>query len=176
MNVGWSYELSDDQRPNPVVHVQQVALPEGIFFPTEQSLLKVFKTNGFKPKAGRLKAWGRSRGDDGKIKYKDDPHWIAVRNGTPLHLDPPYPRYSHHLKVRVDNAFFVRGIDQVELPLRRGTFYVLDTHSPHQVINKGMVDGWNVAVSIDSNSVWDSGKAISCCLEFALSNSFYEAA
>ena len=174
MDVSWNYELEEGQSDNPVVFATQVDLPKEIVFPTEQMLLKAFKADAFKPKVGRLKTWGRSKGEDGKVKFEDDPHWIAVRNGTPLHLDPPYPRYSHHLKIRVDEGIFVRGLNKVELKLTTGTFYILDTHSPHQVFNKSPIDGWNVAVSIDSYAKWDTEKAIKTCLDFALNNKFVD--
>jgi len=172
MDVGWNYKLIDDQVPNPVMFSTQLDLPKGIIFPSEQHLRKVFKTDSFKEKAGRLKTWGRSKDEKGKTILEDDPHWIAVRNGTPLHMDPPYPRYSHHLKIRVDDGIFVRGLDKVELKLTTGTFYILDTHSPHQVFNKSPFDGWNVSVSIDSYNKWDSDKAIDACLDFAMNNKF----
>ena len=173
-DVSWNYKLEGDQTANPVVFATQVDLPKRFIFPTEQMLLKAFKTDAFKPKTGRLKTWGRSKGLDGKVQYEDDPHWIAVRNGTPLHTDPPYPRYSHHLKVRVDEGIFVRGLDKVELKLTTGTFYILDTHSPHQVFNKSPIDGWNVAVSIDSYRKWDPDEAIEACVDFATNNPFVE--
>lgn len=172
MDVKWDYKLSKEQRPNPVVYSTKVELPKKIIYPNEQHLKKVFKTDNFKPKVGRLKAWGRAKDKDGKVNYKDNPHWIAVRNGTPLHLDPPYPRYSHHLKIRVDAGIFVRGIDKVELMLETGTFYILDTHSPHQVFNKNIYDGWNVAISMDSDDIWDYTKAINKLTEFGLNNEF----
>jgi len=170
MDVSWDYEITEGQRKNPAVYSEKIELPAEIKFVTEQHLLKIFKTNSFKPKAGRLKTWGRKKGDDGKVIYENDPHWIAVRNGTPLHMDPPYPRYSHHLKIRADEGMFVRGLDKSELKLERGTFYILDTHSPHQVFNKSKYDVWNVAVSIDSNTLINPKKAIEMCLNFALKN------
>ena len=175
MDVGWNYEIKDDQRTNPVVFAQQVNLPDDIIFPTEDMLKKVFKTEKFKERAGRLKTWGRLKGSDGKIAYKDSPHWIAVRNGTPLHLDPPYPRYSHHLKIRVDDGMFVRGLDKIEMQLHTGTFYILDTHSPHQVFSKNQFDSWNVAISIDSDNEWAPDKAIQACLNYAANNDFVRA-
>ena len=87
-----------------------------------------------------------------------------------MHTDPPYPRYSHHLKIRVDLGLFVRGLDKVELKLERGLIYALDTHSPHQVFNKSKGwakhDGWNVAVSFDSDRVWDKDEAVALCLQY----------
>ena len=172
MDVKWDYKLSDWQRANPVVYSTKVNLPKEIIFPNENHLKKVFKAKEFKPKTGRLKAWGRGKDADGKVNYKDNPHWIAVRNGTPLHMDPPYPRYSHHLKIRVDEGIFVRGLDKNELKLETGTFYILDTHSPHQVFNKNIFDGWNVAISMDSDEIWDSQKAIDTLIEYGKNTEF----
>ncbi len=167
MDVKFDYKLSGDQRSNPVVFSTKIEIPKGIIFPTETHLRKAFKTDEFRQKSTRLKTWGRTKG-----KLKDDPHWIAVRNGTPLHMDPPYPRYSHHLKIRVDNGIFVRGIDKSELMLETGTFYILDTHSPHQVFNKNKFDGWNVAISLDSDDIWDEKKAIDSLIHYGLNNDF----
>mgnify|MGYP005988199319 CR=1 FL=1 len=172
MDVGWDYKLDDGQRDNPVVFATSVELPDGIVFPNEYALRAAFKTDEFKKNSSRLKAWGRKKDKSGKTVFEDDPHWIAVRNGTPLHMDPPYPRYSHHLKIRVDEGIFVRGLSREELKLTRGTFYILDTHSPHQVFNKAKFDGWNVAVSIDSYNILPADDAIERCVNFALSHDF----
>ena len=67
---------------------------------------------------------------------------------------------------------FVRGLNKVELMLETGTFYILDTHSPHQVFNKNIYDGWNVAISMDSDNIWDYKKAINKLTEFGLNNEF----
>tara|TARA_R110000803_G_scaffold204542_1_gene270651 strand:+ start:1424 stop:1945 length:522 start_codon:yes stop_codon:yes gene_type:complete len=170
MDVSWDYKVTGDQRKNPAVYAEKINLPSEIKFVTEQHLLGIFKADKFKRKAGRLKTWGRKKDKENKVIYENDPHYIAVRNGTPLHMDPPYPRYSHHLKIRADEGMFVRGINKVELKLERGTFYILDTHSPHQVFNKSKHDVWNVAVSIDSNEILDPKKAIEMCLKFAVEN------
>lgn len=173
MDVSWDYKLEDWQNSNPVVFSTQVVLPDGFIFPTELMLMKVFKTDRFKKGSGRLKAWGRSKDSKGAVIHENSPHWIAVRNGTPLHLDPPYPRYSHHLKVRVDEGIFVRGLDKVELKLATGIFYILDTHSPHQVFNKSPVDGWNVAISIDSHTKLNPSETIQRCVEFGQNSEFF---
>jgi len=158
----WDYQLKEGQRSNPVVETQQLDLPKTIIYPNEQDLSKVFKTDGFK-----LQTWGRSVDSNGNTIMTDDPHWIAVRKGTPLHYDPKYPRYSHHLKVRVDDGIFVRCLDKEELELKRGTYYVLDAHSPHQVFHKHKFGLWNIAVSIDSHEVIPSDKAIPALLKYA---------
>ena len=172
MDVSWDYEIKDGQRSNPVVYSTYVDLPKSMVFPTESLLLKAFKSKSFKQGSSRLKTWGRAKDKSGAIIYEDDPHWIAVRNGTPLHMDPPYPRYSHHLKIRADEGMFVRGLDRVELKLITGVFYILDTHSPHQVFNKSKSDKWNVAVSIDSNRIWNHRDAIDTCVDFGINSSF----
>lgn len=172
MDVPWTYQLESHQSANPVVFSRQVKLPDGFIFPSDEVLLRVFKTDNFKPKAGRLKAWGRSRDAKGKVLYENDPHWIAVRNGTPLHIDPPYPRYTHHLKIRVDDGIYVRGLDKAELHLTTGLFYILDTHSPHQVFNKSQEDGWNISISIDSHTVLPIHKAINDCVAFGMTAPF----
>ena len=71
MDVDWNYKISDYQSLNPVVYSTKIELPKGIIFPNENHLKKVFKTDNFKEKAGRLKAWGRAKGKDGKVNYKD---------------------------------------------------------------------------------------------------------
>ena len=146
--VKWGSALKAGQRGNPVMYAAKVDLPYFVKVPTDSELEEIFKTKGFK-----LQTWGRSKGKDGKYIRENDPHWIGVRGGTPLHIDPAYPRYSHHLKVRVDDGISVRGMDKAELPLFRGVFYILDTHSPHQILNNN--GGWNVAVSIESKEMLD---------------------
>lgn len=49
-DVSWNYKLEGDQTANPVVFATQVDLPKRFIFPTEQMLLKAFKTDAFKPK------------------------------------------------------------------------------------------------------------------------------
>lgn len=171
MDVKWDIELKNDQRTNPAVYHTMVDLPRQIASPNEMQLRKAFGVTEF-TKAKRLKTWGRSVDENGKTILIDDPHWIAVRNGTPLHIDPKYPRYSHQLKVRVDHGIFVRGVDKEELMLERGLFYILDTHSPHQVFQKHKHDAWNVSISIDSWEMWDAHKAISTCIEWGMKADF----
>ena len=157
----WDYQLKEWQRANPVVFSSEVNL-DGVPYPMEIDLLKVFKADGF-----RLQTWGRSKGVDGKFVLERDPHWIAVRKGTPLHHDPSYPRYSHHLKIRVDPGIFVRGMDQQEFELKRGVFYVLDTHSPHQIFHKDRRAIWNVAVSVDCSEILKADDVIPIALRYA---------
>ena len=164
MDVKWDYELKGGQRKNPVVYTEFVNLDEEkVFYPKENDIKKVFKTDGFK-----LQTWGRTPN-----KLENDPHYIGVRKTTPLHIDPRYPRYSHHLKLRVDLGIGCRGLDKTELMFKRGTFYILDTHSPHQVFQKKDTAIWNVAVSIDSHTILDAKETINKCIEYARTAPFY---
>lgn len=171
MDVNWDIKLKNDQRSNPAVFHTKIELPREIPIPTEIQLRKVFEVTEFS-KAKRLKTWGRSIDSNGDTILIDDPHWIAVRNGTPLHIDPKYPRYSHQLKIRVDHGTFVRGVDKEELMLERGVFYILDTHSPHQVFLKHKQDAWNISISIDSWNMWEPQTAINTLLDWGIKSDF----
>ena len=171
MDVKWSYQLKEHQKANPVVASVELALEPDVVLPNELQLRQVFGVESF-GKAHRLKTWGRKIDNEGKQVLENDPHWIAVRNGTPLHYDVIYPRFSHHLKVRVDFGTFVRGMDKQELELKRGVFYILDTHSPHQVFLKHKIDAWNVAVSIDSDTVLPVEETIARCIDYARTHDF----
>ena len=161
-NLPWSYKIKHGQSTNPVIFCCKTKLDKSVPFPNEIELKKVFKADGYK-----LQTWGRAITEKGKVKLENDPHWIAVRKGTPLHYDPAYPRYSHHLKVRVDDGIGVRGLDKRETVLERGVFYILDTHSPHQVFHKNKQAIWNVAVSIDSSVILEPDEVIPIALEYA---------
>ncbi len=161
-DVSWKTPLKEGQRPNPAVFSVKIDLPDYVPVPSNQQLEAIFKTKGYK-----LQTWGRTKDSKGKDIRTNDPHWIGVRNGTPLHTDFAYPRYSHHLKVRADDGIVVRGLNKVELLLERGTFYILDTHSPHQVLHKDKSAVWNVAVSIDSNELLDPSDCIKRMVQFA---------
>jgi|21_taG_2_1085346.scaffolds.fasta_scaffold20511_3 hypothetical protein len=153
MDIKWDATLKDYQRSNPVVYSQDYILPHTIIEPSDAVLNEIFK------KGETLKTWGRSK-KDGKTVVRNDPHFIACSKNTPLHVDPRYPRYSHHLKIRVDSEIYARGIDKVAMKLNRGTFYILDTHSPHQIFQNKEVStdrtSWNVACSLDSDDILDT--------------------
>lgn len=173
MDVPWTYKLQDGQRGNPAVYATKIKLPDSVAHITDDQLLKAWGKKDFAKTKRLLKTWGRSKGDDGRVKRENDPHWIANLSGTPLHMDPKYPRYSHHLKIRIDGDIIVRGIDEQELQLARGVFYILDTHSPHQVLVKNKDQkSWNVAVSIDSYEILEPKKAIEKCLLYAMTTDF----
>lgn len=157
VDVAWTYELRGDQRANPVVHSEIVSLPDGFVCPTDEELLRVFR-----PKGHQLVTWGRTPG----VRV-NDPHWIGVRGTTPLHIDPGYPRYSHQLKVRVDPGIYAQGISREAIRLRRGLYYVLDTHSPHQVFRENRGAGmYNISLSIDHDDVLPAGETIERLLAY----------
>ena len=84
MDVKWSYQLKEHQKANPVVASVELALEPDVVLPNELQLRQVFGVESF-GKAHRLKTWGRKIDDEGKQVLENDPHWIAVRHGTPLH-------------------------------------------------------------------------------------------
>ena len=161
-NLPRNYILKKGERDFPVVYaVPKIDLPKWLTFPATEELESIFKTKNYK-----LQTWGRSKDKKGKTILENDAHWIAVKGTTPMHNDPKYPRFSHHLKLRVDGDVYVRGIGKQKLQLQRGTYYVLDTHSPHQVVAASS-DLWNVAISVDSNFVLNPKETVKKCLMFA---------
>jgi len=157
----WNTPLRADQNDNPVMFSAIVDLQSSIIPPPSWELEKIFKTKSYK-----LQTWGRAKNKDGKDIKENNPHWIALRASTPLHTDPAYPRYSHHLKIKVDDGISVRGINKKQLLLKRGIFYILDTHSPHQVVNEN--GGWNIAVSIDCKKMLEPLDCVKRCMQYAL--------
>lgn len=100
--------------------------------------------------AGRgksLRTWGRDEASP------DGPHWIGVRNGTTLHTDPRYPRYTHQWVIH-NGGWFVGGFDcRIDGdPFVPGTLFSLDTHSPHVLMPDSRVGTgiYYLAISIDS--------------------------
>jgi len=170
-DVNWNYKLEDDQSDNPVVFSRIITLPKGFPYPKDEDLLgpsKIFKTDGT-----RLRTWGRKKDKNGKVMWQDSPHWIGTRRGTPLHRDELYPRYTHQLKVRVDDGIYARGLNKEEIKLERGLFYILDTHSPHQVFRKKEDAYWNISVSIDSYDLLPVDETIRRCINYGFNNSVW---
>lgn len=158
-DVSWKAPLKPDQSVNPILNHQMVDLPADIFVPTDEQLTVIFD-----PDKHSLKTWGRAPG----VKNGTEPHWIGVCKQTPLHTDRAYPRYTHHLMLRVDN-FILRGVDLTELPLVRGLFFTLDTHSPHQLLAKDKLAKWYLAVSMDSKFPLNPEAAIPQLIDYARS-------
>ena len=91
----------------------------------------------------KLKSWGH---DEHGV------HWLVTRNGTELHTDPTYLRYTHHLVYRND-GFRIRGLsDDLHPPMVPGAMYCLDTHSPHEVVPDERLEGehlYKVQLAVD---------------------------
>jgi hypothetical protein len=160
MNVGWDYQLKKGERDNPVMETRFAGIPLGAPPITDAALKSIFKG------AQSLKTWGRP----GKLNG-NEPHWIGVCKGTPLHRDPSYPRYTHQLFLRVDH-YVVRGLSKVETALKPGLYYCLDTHSPHQVLAKDPFALWYVAVSMDRCSALPADEALPALIEYAQTKPF----
>ena len=155
--------LKDGMRPNPVVQVQQIDLDAlGVFTPSELQLMKVFEGT-----SSHLQTWGRSKDAAGKIIKENDAHWICVKQGIYMHTDTGYPRYTYQLKLRVDEGTYTVGVNGERTPLLRGTFYTLDTHSPHQIIVDTPGSLWNASASIDSKELLDPSIVLPQLIEYA---------
>ena len=157
MDQRWDKPLESDQRPNPIIRTGRVGL-EGIHEPTPEELAKIFTTGKHS-----LQTWGRKPG----VKRGAEPHWIGVFKPGPLHTDRAYPRMTHHLVLKVDPGFFIRGHNREETPLERGTILCLDTHSPHQIQTSVKGASWYVAVSVDSAMPIALSKVRGPLLEYA---------
>lgn len=111
-----------------------------------------------------LTTWGRTAGTK-----QLDPHWIAVQSGTPLHTDPGYPRWSHHLILRVTEPATLHGMSADKgVDLCRGQYYRLDGHSPHRLRHLGPKPRWYVACSIDSDEPQDADEMIRQLITYAV--------
>ncbi len=163
MNHAWSYNLAPTQRANPVVYQREVQLPENFIYPEIEVLEKIFSGKG-----PLIKTWGHEVG-----QKEFDPHWIGTRGRKRLHSDPAYPRYSHHLKIRVDEGIYVWGLSREKLFLRRGLFYILDAHSPHEIgTGPANPDGFNIGIAIDASAPLEVLGVIARLVKFGQSNSF----
>jgi len=145
MNWKTGQELTEDQRDQPVLwrrYCESIQISKS----TICTLVASAFPDGKKSKS--LKTWGRDR------EYPNGPHWIGVRNGTTLHIDPRYPRYTHQLVVH-NVGWYVSGIKQ-EIdsdPFIEGTLFCLDTHSPHILLRDTRLgEGlFYLALSMDSS-------------------------
>ncbi|NBQ17948.1 hypothetical protein EBU24_06550 [bacterium] len=158
MNVKWDITLRADQLPNPIIEHSIELLPSNLINPSVEDLKKVFNTG-----KQSLKTWGRTSG----VINGTEPHWIGVFKQTPLHTDPAYPRYTHHLILKAD-AFVLRGHNKIELPIFRGTYILLDTHSPHQLFALNKDACWYFAVSMDSKIKLPKSETLPKLINYAL--------
>ena len=157
--------LSEGMRRNPVVECRDAwpeirarglesRLPE----PSTAELARAIP--GYQ--SPHLQTWGRS--SSGELVL--DPHWIAVSQGTSLHTDMKYPRYSHQLYLRVD-PFVLHGVAFRQTKLFRGYYVCFDTHSPHKVSKLDRAACWYFAASVDSHAAEPADKMIPMLLDYA---------
>lgn len=138
MNVNFDYQLKNEEVSNPILETN--------FF--EDSVLNQSWSEAlpliFPHNKHQLKTWGNSK--------TSECHYIAVQKQTPLHRDPKFPKYTHHYVLYSDN-FVLRGLDKKETPIKQGLYFVLDGHSPHQLLAKDKEAKYYLAVSYDSNKI-----------------------
>lgn len=156
MNVSWQAPLKPDQRSNPVLVSRYLAPLPVVIRAAELAQL-------FPGDSHQLKTWGRTPGT-----LRLDPHWIGVRYATPLHIDPKYPRYTHHLIVHASPGFVLRGHDKVETAVVPGAYLVVDTHSPHQLFAQAKTSKWYLAVSLDADAVLDHDQILPVLAAYVL--------
>ena len=161
-NQSFDVPLKPFQIGNPVVAYTEIELSDAYICPDNKTM-----DNLFPVKNQSLRTWGRSVGQHKGM----DPHWMRIKRGTPLHTDPLYERYSHHLVLKAE-GYGLRGHDKVEKKIKRGTVYVLDVHSPHQVTYHDENNLWYLSVSMDSNQILDWDVSIPVLCEYALTAEF----
>lgn len=152
--------LAGDQRAFPLVWVEKATGMPPVDT-SDATLELAFGEGGSR----KIKSWGH-RGDM-------DVHWLVTRAGTPLHTDPAYPRYTHHLILRND-GFKLAGLEDPEdaVPLKRGVYYCLDAHSPHVVLKDQRIAAlrldppkYKVQVAFDDNRAWSPEEALPVLIE-----------
>jgi hypothetical protein len=136
--------LEDGMFSNPVLVEKYVGLSDEIMTPTLAELSEVFPDSN----SIRIKTWGRSHPTQKTSVL--DPHWLCLTQGTGMHTDPMYPRYTHQLYVYVD-PMLLHGLAFHRTILKRGLYVCLDTHSPHKVSKLDKRSRWYLAAAIDSN-------------------------
>ena len=156
MDIKWDAELKEGQRANPILECVNINHKFDVFN------AEIFDSVLNGKARQQLKTWGGS-------DSTSEPHWIGVTHGTPLHTDPRYPRYSWQLMIWVDN-FVLRGKDKEETPLEMGTLFLLDTHSPHQLLAKDKKAKYYLACSMDSKERIPMSEAMTKLLAYADSN------
>lgn len=163
MDVKWDYQLKQDQRSNPVIYKTLVDLDENFMKITREMVDNIFLYT----KSQSLKTWGYSE------RSKDDPHFIGVKGSTTLHTDPRYSRYTHQLKIYVDGDFYTWGLNKEKTYLKRGLFYILDTHSPHQVVSESK-DTYNISISMDKNDIIHPNEALNIIMNWGMKADFMD--
>ena len=144
---------------NPVIESRHVELPDDAMEPSNGQLDRIIR----KFKTMHLQTWGR----EGEGASTLDPHWICVTQGTPLHTDPKYPRYTHQLYLRVD-PMTLHGVAFRRTPLSRGLYVCLDTHSPHKVSKLDPAACWYFAAAVDSHKVEQANEMLALLVDYLL--------
>ena len=119
------YVLQPDDRPNPVVwYVRTQVLEHGVDVGDE-----VMRHHFGTGRGKRIKSFGHD---------PEGVHFLLTRDGTIVHTDKAYTRFTHQLVLRNDGNR-LRGLARLDgpehtwhPPLTVGSMYCLDTHSPHQ--------------------------------------------
>ena len=155
--------LKDFQISNPVVAITELELSDMYINPSNEMLENLFPVKSKQS----LRTWGRTKGEHADL----DPHWMRIKRGTPLHTDPLYQRYSHHFVLKAD-SYGLRGHDKVETKIKRGTVYVLDVHSPHQVTYHDENNYWYISVSLDHETILPFEQVVPILVNYALTAPF----
>jgi hypothetical protein len=149
-------QLSATQSAKPIRLLGRVSTPLPTI--TDDLLLSIFGDGSNKR---RLRSWGKTS------PYS--PHFLATRSGTTCHTDPRYPRFSWHLMLH-NGGFRIRGLADSDIPeLEVGSVYVLDTHSPHEVIRDPrmpQVSDYKVQVALDADAPIPTDEAIAQLVAF----------
>lgn len=154
-----STPLEEWQTPNPILWRTPAA---GVELLPAQVAVEMLDAKFGVGKSNRLQTWERSPED------RSGPHWIAVRAGTPLHVDLLYPRYTHQLVVYNDGLGVIGRARDLGEPLTAGVLFCCDTHSPHQVIRDPRVGlgMYYLAASMDAQEKLDPSYAWDRLLAF----------
>lgn len=144
MNVDRKTYVLGAYRNHPIVEIMSVPVHERV-------IETAFLDRIFGKKAKGLKTWP---------KAGDLPHWLACRNGIKLHTDPKFSRYAYQMVIRND-GWAMGGFDpEIVTILQPGACYILDTHSPHELVKTLDCRGrYFVGVGFDSNELLSLSEA-----------------
>jgi len=144
------YELQPEDRPNPVVWYRRTRLT-GHAVDVSDEVMRAHFGDG---KGKKIKSFGH---DPGGV------HFLLTRDGTIVHTDKAYTRFTHQLVLRNDGnrlrglARYDGGEHTWHPPLVVGSMYCLDTHSPHQGLkdprmNPGPPPIYKAVIAVDRDA------------------------
>lgn len=157
--VKYTDKLENHAYPNPVLLCKEVDLGD-LWTPNEEELVRIFGDK----KSNYLKSWGRV----GKKTNEMDAHYLGAKMGVKLHTDPGFLRYTHQIMIHVDE-FELHGVNKVPTNLYRGTYFLVDTWSPHAVVARADAKStpeYYVAASCDSKMPRDLDEVLPRLLKF----------